>query len=66
MPCYNDKLYCQAWKVCAKGNGCPDALTPEVEQAAEDEGLPVMTYREAPNCFEVEEIMNKLNEGWGD
>ena len=51
MRCYRDRTYCAYFPDCAQGVDCPRALTDEVKDAAEREGLPICQYAERPECF---------------
>ena len=51
MMCYRDRTYCGYWRECANGRICAAALTSEVMDMAEREGLPICQYAERPECF---------------
>lgn len=52
MMCYRDRTYCAYFPDCAQGGDCPLALTDEVMDMAEREGLPICQYAERPECWE--------------
>lgn len=54
MMCYKDKTYCPFWDSCLAGQECPDALTPDVELAANEFGLPISIEMEPPECYQKE------------
>ena len=51
MMCYKDKTFCPYYLVCKNGHTCHRALTPEIRQQAEKEGLPIARYTDFPDCY---------------
>lgn len=51
MICYKDRTYCSFYKVCNDGDACLRALTPEVDKAAKEFGLPISYFVEKPTCY---------------
>ncbi len=57
MPiCYRDMTFCRTYNVCAKGEKCWRALTPEVQKRADELGLPIAEFVRTPECFKAKEI----------
>jgi len=57
MISYKDRTYCIYYKECIVGEGCPRALTPEVEKQAKEwwgsGNAPISIFANEPQCFEV-------------
>lgn len=51
MICYQDRTFCPFYRSCKSGEKCSRALTPEVEKAASDFGLPISVFSEKPECY---------------
>lgn len=54
MMCYRDRTYCDFYRDCADGGSCSRALTPGVQQMAEDAEMWVCRYTDRPSCYRVE------------
>jgi len=60
MICYKDRWWCQFYKDCKHGLDCPRALTPQIEEDADNwwksfkiEGhAPISTFITRQYCFE--------------
>lgn len=50
MICYKDISFCP-YGDCKDKDGCPVLLTPKVEEAAKDFGLPLAIIIERPPCY---------------
>lgn len=51
MLCYKDMTFCKFYKTCKAGKKCGRALTPEIQKASEDFGLPICMFTEKPDCY---------------
>ena len=51
MICYKDKTFCAEINCVAFGT-CHRALTDDAQRRADDAGLDVAVFDEAPDCFE--------------
>jgi len=60
MICYRDMTFCSFWEECSQEahqqKGCGRALTPEVEQRAEEMKLPISQFMEKPDCFKERKV----------
>ena len=53
MICYLDMTFCAYYLSCA--HPCDRALTPEVERAAKEAGLPVCEFQGLPMCWDEDD-----------
>ncbi|MCP4341346.1 MAG: hypothetical protein GY799_21310 [Desulfobulbaceae bacterium] len=53
---YLDRVFCDSYKDCKAGEGCPSAFTPKVKADADDwwgkPGAPIAVYVGTPSCWE--------------
>lgn len=52
MICYKDMTFCTFYKDCANAKDCERKLTPEIDEAAKEFGLPLAKFVMKPPCFE--------------
>jgi hypothetical protein len=52
MICYKDMTFCTFYKDCANATDCERKLTPEIDEAAKEFGLPLAIFSGKPQCHE--------------